>query len=181
MGETITDPFVRCAIAVSVPLRLDICAHTMDQGFAKIYQASLLRRLVKKMHLKRDLLNSDERDFPDPAKMRNFIQFDDSFTAPIHGFDSAEHYYQSCSSRQFLHRIDRPTLILQSLDDPFMTDEVLPRKDELSDSVKLELSTHGGHVGFIGDNKMRPRPWLESRIHRFLNDQQFFTPERNPE
>jgi predicted alpha/beta-fold hydrolase len=181
MGESITDPVVRCAVDVSVPLRLDICANTMDRGFAKIYQASLLRRLVKKMHLKRDLLNSDERDFPDPAMMRNFRQFDDSFTAPIHGFDSAQHYYQSCSSRQFLHRIDRPTLILQSLDDPFMTDEVLPRKDELSGSVKLELSAHGGHVGFISDNKMLPRLWLETRIHSFLNDQQFFISERNPE
>jgi len=174
MGEKITDPVIRCAIAVSVPLRLDVCANTMDQGFAKIYQASLLRRLIKKMQLKRELLDASDRDFPDPAKMRNFRQFDNSFTAPIHGFDSDEHYYQSCSSRQFLHRIDKPTMILQSQDDPFMSADVLPQGDELSDSVKLELSTHGGHVGFIGDNNMRPRLWLETRIHSFLNDQQFF-------
>jgi hypothetical protein len=174
MGETTTDPVIRCAIGVSVPLKLDICANTMDQGFAKIYQATLLRRLIKKMQLKRRLLKISKRNFPNPHGMRNFRQFDDSFTAPIHGFDSAEHYYQSCSSKQFLNRIDKPTLIIQSLDDPFMTAEVLPGEHELSDSVNLELSTHGGHVGFIGDNKMRPRLWLETRIHRFLNDQQFF-------
>ncbi len=178
MGETTTDPVIRCAIAVSVPLRLDICANTMDRGFAKIYQATLLRRLIKKLQLKQALLKTCDRHFPAPQSMRNFFQFDDSFTAPIHGFDSAEHYYASCSSKQFLNRIDKPTLIIQSLDDPFMTAEVLPREHELSDSVCLELSTHGGHVGFIGDNKMRPRPWLETRIHRFLNDQQFFIPYR---
>jgi hypothetical protein len=176
MGEATTDPVIRCAIGVSVPLRLDICADTLDQGFAKIYQATLLRRLIKKLQLKQELLEASDRDFPDPAKMRNFRQFDDSFTAPIHGFDSAEHYYASCSSRQFLIRIDKPTLIIQSRDDPFMTAEVLPQQDELSDSVKLELSAHGGHVGFIGDNKMCPSPWLETRIHRFLNNQQFFIP-----
>jgi hypothetical protein len=180
MGETTTDPVIRCAIAVSVPLRLDICADTMDQGFAKIYQATLLRRLIKKIHLKQALLKTSDRHFPDPQGMRNFRQFDDSFTAPIHGFDSAEHYYASCSSRQFLIRIDKPTLIIQSLDDPFMTTEVLPREHELSDSVNLELSIHGGHVGFIGDKKMRPSPWLETRIHHFLDEQQFFIPARGP-
>ncbi len=174
MGEKTTDPAIRCAIAVSAPMRLDICSDAMDQGFARIYQASLLRRLIKKMYLKQELLNTSDRHFPDPHSMRNFRQFDDSFTAPIHGFDNAEHYYQKCSSKQFLIRIDKPTLIIQSLDDPFMTTEVLPREHELSSSVNLELSTHGGHVGFIGDNKMRPRLWLQNRIHRFLSDQQFF-------
>ncbi len=176
MGETTTDPAIRCAIAVSAPMRLDICSDAMDQGFARIYQASLLRSMIKKMHLKRTLLKASDRHFPDPHSMQNIRQFDDSFTAPIHGFDSVEHFYQSCSSRQFLINIDKPTLIIQSLDDPFMTTEVLPREHELSDSVNLELSTHGGHVGFIGDNKMRPRFWLQNRIHRFLSDQHFFDP-----
>ena len=181
MGEAPTDPSVRCAVAVSVPLRLDICADTMARGFARVYQNTLLGRLVKKMQLKQKLLQANDRDFPDPSTMRNFHQFDDAFTAPIHGFDSADHYYQSCSSKQFLPAIDKPTLIIQSADDPFMTSEVIPRQDELSDSVSLELSTHGGHVGFIGSSDLRPKLWLESRIHAFLKEQQFFIPERNPE
>ena len=176
MGEATTDRIIRCAIAVSVPLRLDICANTMDQGFARIYQATLLGRLINKLQLKQELLETSDREFPDLAKMRSFRQFDNFFTAPIHCFDSDEHYYTSCSSRQFLIRIDKPTLIIQSRDDPFMTAEVIPQQDELSDSVILELSTHGGHVGFIGDNKMCPSPWLETRIHRFLDDQQFYIP-----
>jgi predicted alpha/beta-fold hydrolase len=176
MGETTTDSAIRCAIAISVPMKLNICSDTMNQGFARIYQASLLRRLINKMQLKRVLLETSDLHFPDPHSMRNFRQFDDSFTAPIHGFDSADHYYHSCSSRQFLIRIEKPTLIIQSVDDPFMTTEVLPGEHELSDSVNLELSTHGGHVGFIGDNQMHPRLWLQNRIHRFLHDQQFFNP-----
>jgi len=172
MGEAKTDIAIRCATAVSVPLLLDICADTMDRGFAKIYQRTLLRRLVKKMHFKRHLMNSHARQYPDPTNMRNFRQFDDAFTAPIHGYDSAHDYYHKCSARQFLCDIDKPTLIIQSRDDPFMNHEVLPEENELSDSVSLELSAHGGHVGFIG-GKLWPEPWLEKRIHRFLIEQHF--------
>jgi predicted alpha/beta-fold hydrolase len=172
MGESSTDAVVRCAAAVSVPLRLDICADTMNSGFAKIYQHTLLNRLIKKMHLKRHLMDGHERRFPDPSKMRNFRHFDDHFTAPIHGFDNAQDYYQKSSARQFLGSIDKPTLIIQAYDDPFMSPDVLPKEGELSDSVTLELSAQGGHVGFIG-GKLWPEPWLEKRIHRFLIEQRF--------
>jgi len=174
MGEKPTDPAVRCAIAVSVPFRLDLCATAMEKGFAKIYLTSLVNRLIVKMQQKQTLFDADTRDFPNPKKMRNFWEFDDNFTAPIHGFDSAEHYYSSASSRQFLPSIDKPTLILHSRDDPFMSPEVLPLKDELSDSVTLELSDHGGHVGFVANNGLLPTMWLQQRIHRFLLDQGLF-------
>ena len=36
MGESETDPAVCCAIAVSVPFRLDLCATAMDKGFARV-------------------------------------------------------------------------------------------------------------------------------------------------
>ena len=170
MGEAKTDAAVRCATAVSVPMRLDICADTMDLGFARIYQRILLGRLIDKMHLKRELIDRHDRKFPEPRKMRNFRLFDDAFTAPIHGFDSAEDYYRRCSAKQFLRGIDKPTLIIQSHDDPFMNPGVLPAEEELSDFVTLELSARGGHVGFIG-GRLWPEFWLEKRIHRFLIEQ----------
>ena len=170
MGEARTDPAVRCAIAVSVPFQLDICASTMDKGFAKIYQKSLLKRLIKKMQLKKSLFEADSRNFPDPAKMRNFWEFDDHFTAPVHGFESAADYYQRSSSRQFLATVDKPLLLLQARDDPFMTEDVLPTASELSGRVTLEFSDHGGHVGFITNNGLKPTAWLQPRIHQYLND-----------
>ncbi len=172
MGEAKTDATIHCAVAISVPLRLDICADTMDRGFAKIYQRTLLRRLINKMHLKHHLMNADKQHYPDPSNMRSFRHFDDAFTAPIHGYNSAQDYYQRCSAKQFLRDIEKPTLIIQSHDDPFMNPEVLPKENELSDTVTLELSAHGGHVGFIG-GRLWPEPWLEKRIHRFLIEQHF--------
>jgi len=168
MGEEDTDPSIHCAVAISVPMRLDICSDAMDRGFAKVYQSSLLKRMIKKLKLKKDLLAQSRFSFPFPGSMRNFREFDDCFTAPIHGYDGAEHYYQRCSSRQFLGRIEKPVLIIQSVDDPFMSARVLPEKDELSATVTLELSHHGGHVGFWQSNFLKPQSWLEPRIHRFM-------------
>ena len=170
MGEAETDSTISCAIGVSVPLLLNICAETMNMGFAKIYQATLLGRLIKKMQQKKSLIDYSNLDFPDPAKMKNFEQFDDHFTAPVHGFDSASDYYNKSSSRQFLININKPTLIIHAKDDPFTTAKVLPDAEELSSSVKLEITPGGGHVGFMGSSFFWPKPWLEPRIHAFLKE-----------
>ena len=78
------------------------------------------------------------------------------------------HYYRSCSSRQFLKHIQTPTLVIQARDDPFMTSAVLPEELEISDLVTVELSAHGGHVGFIGGGPVKPHHWLEPRILDFI-------------
>ncbi len=167
LGEQEADRSVLGAVAVSVPLLLDICAERMDRGFSRIYQHSLLRRLKNKVRQKEQLLVahgfSTELD-----SIKNFVQFDDRFTAPVHGFDDAMHYYRSCSSRQFLKHIQTPTLVIQARDDPFMTSAVLPEELEISDLVTVELSAHGGHVGFIGGGPVKPHHWLEPRILDFI-------------
>ena len=60
--------------------------------------------------------------------------------------------------------IATPTLILHAKDDPFMTPEVLPKEDELSSSVTLEVHEHGGHVGFVAGSLFKPEYWLEGRV-----------------
>ncbi len=169
MGENTTDEAIICASAISVPLLLDVCADTMDRGFAKIYQHSLLKRLKRKVLQKEQLLIEGGYNTNLKA-IKNFVQFDDQFTAPIHGFENARHYYQSCSSRQFLKHIHKPTLIIHSKDDPFMTRAVIPENVELSNTTTLELSQHGGHVGFIAGGLLKPEFWLEQRIIRFLKE-----------
>jgi predicted alpha/beta-fold hydrolase len=102
---------------------------------------------------------------------RTFADFDDAITAPLHGFSGKDEYYDRCSSVGFLSDICRPTLIINALDDPFMTPAAIPGEDELSDSVQLELSAHGGHVGFIsGGLPWRPHYYLPGRIIDFLEE-----------
>ena len=175
LGEAPPDPALHCAAAVSAPLLLDVCARRMQQGFSRIYQKELLQRLKRKLEGKRNLLEESGLAI-DLAGIDSFVDFDDAYTAPAHGFDSAEHYYRVSSARQYLKNIDRPTLILHARDDPFMTPEVLPSEDELSPSIRFELSRHGGHVGFIGGRgpaRLLPFHWLEPRLIAWLRRQDF--------
>jgi uncharacterized protein len=166
MGEGRVDDSISCAIGVSVPMLLDVCAHRMNRGFSRLYQHSLLKRLLNKVEQKRHLFQQEGYNLS--RTPNNFVEFDDTFTAPIHHFDSAEDYYRKSSSRQFLGAIEKPTLILHAQDDPFMTTDVIPKSSELSEYVRLELSPHGGHVGFITKGILKPENWLEPRIYQWL-------------
>ena len=178
MGEESVDEAISCATAVSVPMLLDVCAHKMDQGFSRLYQYTLLKRLLQKVQQKKSLLQGEGYDTT--LRPKNFVAFDDAYTAPLNGFESAADYYQQCSSRQYLSRISKPTLILQAKDDPFMTPDVIPGPEELSDQVTLELSQHGGHVGFIQHGIFNPQNYLEPRIQQWLHQQGFITESGEP-
>ena len=101
---------------------------------------------------------------------RTFAEFDDAVTAPLHGFSGKDEYYDRCSAIGYLGDIRIPTLIVNSLDDPFMTPAAIPAPSGLSDYVQLEITTHGGHIGFIaGGTPWRPRYYLPERIIGFLH------------
>ncbi len=153
------------AVAVSVPFQLGDAARKLSTGFSRLYQNHLLQRLRRNFRRK-----FRQRASPLPVDvdtLRDFYSFDDKVTAPLHGFSSADDYYRQSSSRQYLKNIRVETLILHALDDPFLFEESIPGNEELSQHVTLELSKHGGHVGFIG-GRVFPQRWLEPRIIRFL-------------
>lgn len=178
LGEGRSGIDLRAAIAVSVPLQLDVCATRLDSGWSKIYRAYLLGDLKRYMQDKRQYLQrqglASEFDklqqLGDLRNIRSFWQYDDRVVAPLHGFSGVDDYYRRSSARQYLKSIRLPTLIIQAVDDPFMTPAVLPSDDQLSASVVLELAAQGGHVGFIGGRKLlKPEYWLEQRILAFLS------------
>ena len=110
-------------------------------------------------------------DLGDVSYIKSFWQYDDRVVARLHGFKDAYDYYQRSSSRQFLKSIAVPTLVIQAIDDPFMTPEVLPKLDELNHNVQIEVTEGGGHVGFIsGGTLFKPEYWLEQRIPEFIKE-----------
>ena len=167
LGESGKQAEAERAVAVSVPFDLAECARRLTGGISRIYQSHLLKRMragyKRKFGERRSPLgiNVDE--------LENFFDFDDQVTAPLHGFDGVGDYYGRSSCRQYLQGIRRDTLIIHALDDPFMYPDTVPREEELSESVTLELAQKGGHVGFIS-GRIRPERWLEGRILRFLDE-----------
>lgn len=146
----------------------------MNRGFSKFYQHRLLKELKNSLvrkYKKHDTQALIGLKREDAKKLNTFWEFDDAYTAPIHGFSSAENYYAQCSSKQFLKEIKTPTLIIHAEDDPFMTPEVIPNKNELSEHITLEVSKNGGHVGFIGGESLTPIYWLEKRVLEYFLSQ----------
>jgi uncharacterized protein len=161
---------VRTAIAVSVPFDLDRAAWRLQQGFSRIYQRYLLSKLRRSYRAKLPShtmpVNPERLDALD-----SFRKFDNEVTAPLHGFLDVDDYYGRSSSRQYLQAITTPTLILHAADDPFVPGDAIPTDSELGSGVTLELSRHGGHVGFVeGDLPFRAHYWLETRICTHLRE-----------
>ena len=168
LGKTGERAPLRAAVAVSVPFVLQYASDRLQRGFSRLYQWQLMRSMRGAVAEKRHRMDLPIK-IKDLSSLKSFRDFDEHVTAPLHGFDSADHYYTVSSSRQDLKDITVPTLLLHARDDPFMTESAIPRPDELSGSVTLELSPHGGHVGFVaGIWPWRPRYWLDERIPAYL-------------
>jgi len=168
LGESGDDCPLRGAAAVCVPLDLHECADALNIGISKSYQRYLLKRMKQSVARKFDR-HTAAFDWRRAMAAKTFAEFDDAVTAPLHGFANKDDYYDKCSSVRFLESIERPTLIVNALDDPFMTPAVIPSAERLSDCVTLEVSEHGGHVGFIeGGTPWRPRFYLPGRLIAFL-------------
>lgn len=171
LGELCDKSPFYSAMAVCAPMQLDSSARRINQGFSRLYQHRLMRLLNHSLEEKynyHDMESLIGLKREDVKKLRTFWEFDDVYTAPIHGFKDAREYYEKSSAKQYLKDITTPTLILHAEDDPFMGEEVVPKEEELSPSVVLELSTNGGHVGFVAGSLFRPDYWLESRITDFF-------------
>lgn len=166
LGET-HQPRVSASIAVSVPFVLRDAMLRLNLGASRIYQRHLIGRLKAAYRTKFTHLPSPLQ--VDLEELRDFFGYDDLVTAPLNGFAGAEDYYARCSCRPFLPNITIPTLILHAQDDPFMFPHTVPRENELGPGVTLELSQHGGHVGFVAGNlPWRPKYWSEKRIIDYL-------------
>lgn len=173
LGENPLLHGLKAAIAISAPLKLAECANSINHGFSRIYQRYLLASM--RNNLKAKMKKLDYRALL-PMRMnevdniRTFREFDDAVTAPLHGFADADDYYEKCSGFHFLSAIHCPTLILHSIDDPFMNHLVVPDEKDLARQVTIELSDNGGHVGFMQGLPWNTKIWLHQRVMQFFSE-----------
>lgn len=168
LGETTTSNPLQAAVAVSVPFVMSNIADQLDQGFSVIYRNYLVKSMVQSLRRKQAM--TFPFDISQALNSKSLRDYDEVVTAPLHGYADADDYYEKCSCRQFLKSITVPSLILHAKDDPFMTTDAIPTAEELSPAVTLELSHHGGHVGFTGGTiPWRAEYWLEQRIVAYFS------------
>ncbi|GAC35073.1 hydrolase [Paraglaciecola polaris] len=173
LGEKPQQSILRGAIAISPPFKLAECSLSINQGMSRMYQSYLLKSMVNNLVDKmRTVDYSDHLEIDDvkARKIKSFKDFDQHVTAPLHGFVSADDYYEKCSAINFMHSIAAPTLIIHAKDDPFMSESVLPKAHDLSPAVRLELSDKGGHVGFMQGTPWQPRIWTHERVNQYFQE-----------
>jgi predicted alpha/beta-fold hydrolase len=168
LGEAPAHPGVVAAAAVSVPVDLAASARALDQRPGnRIYLRRFMKTLVAKVEAKATRFPA-ELSAAGARSIRTFRQFDDRYTAPLHGFRDATDYWERSSARRYLAGIERKTLLLNALDDPFLTAESMPfAAAESSKMLHFEAPAHGGHCGFL-DLAHGLQRWSERRIVEFL-------------
>lgn len=172
LGERGSASGLVAAATWSVPFDLAAGARFMEHGFARFYVCRLLRSLKGKTRARQDELGP-HIDLKRTLQSTTFWEFDDAATAPLHGFDGADDYYSQSSCGQFVPKIDTPTLVIQSHDDPFVPADVIP-ETALEDNLSITpvITGHGGHVGFVsGTIPFAPHFWAEDTIARWLGSQ----------
>jgi predicted alpha/beta-fold hydrolase len=144
------DPRIKKAIVFSVPLDLKSSTDRMTGGMGAVYTRKFVRTLNKKLRLKQAELDKLGIDIGGAHKIWDFKTWDGRFTAPLHGFASADDYYARSSSRPVLKNIRIPTLIVNALNDPFLGEGCFPAEELKGHPfVRLEMPRRGGHVGFL--------------------------------
>lgn len=164
---------IRKAVVFSVPMDLKQCSLSIIKRENRIYMHRFLNTLRPKV-------NTKSLSFPDKISLtkdhlvKTLYDFDDVYTAPLHGFDSASHYYEMCSSMFFVEHIAIPTLIVNADNDPIVPGSSLPL-DLISslDHVHLELTSQGGHCGFRQSQLLNGVYWSEKRALDFIQKSDF--------
>lgn len=165
-GENL-DSRISSSVTFSVPCDLAGSAEMLARPCCRIY----MRRFLDDLHTK---MSDKARLFPDQISVdgfeniRNFREFDDRYTAPLHGFQDAADYWACCSCEPYLNQITVPSLIVNAADDPFLSPSCYPEKQRVrGKQVFLEKPRHGGHVGFVNSSATR-HYWSERRAVAFL-------------
>ncbi len=157
------------ACVFSSPVSLGGSVKKLDNSkVGKIYTESFLNTMRKKVHAKDKIMKLEGIDLERVDRAKDFTEFDDAVTAPLHGFKSGKDYYQRASALQYLHNIAVPTLLVQSKDDPFLNKDCFPIKiANQNNNLFLEVTPGGGHVGFMSF-KNGFNYWSESRASYFF-------------
>jgi hypothetical protein len=155
-------PLVRRAATVSAPLDLAAAGHALDRGINRLLYTRMFLSTLKPKSLAQLQRFPALFDQTRLRRARTFREFDDIYTAPLHGFRDVDHYWSSSSSGPWLDRIRVPTLVINARNDPFLPEQALEAASaKAAGSVLLEFPRTGGHVGFRGE-------WLCRRLIEFF-------------
>ena len=141
---------VRAVAAVSSPIDLAAGGHAIGRGFNRQVYTRMFLRSMKPKALRKLTQHPGLFSRERLLAARDLYEFDNVFTAPLHGFRDTDDYWRRGSAQPHLHRIRVPALVLNARNDPFVPAASLPQARDVGKFVTLWQPAHGGHVGFPG-------------------------------
>ena len=139
---------VSAVVSVCSPLDLAASGHAIGSGFNRQVYTRMFLRTMKPKALERLALHPTLFNRDKLLATRDLYEFDNLFTAPLHGFKNTDDYWSRASAKPHMRRIRIPALVLNAQNDRFVPIASLPQLHEVSPSVTLWQPQHGGHVGF---------------------------------
>ena len=153
---------VRRAASISAPIDLPACGIALDRGLNRLLYTRMFLSTLKPKSLAQLERFPSLFDGEKIRRARTFREFDDLYTAPVHGFHGVDDYWTKAASAPWLAHIRVPTLVINARNDPFLPEAALVSASrKAAPCVTLELPRLGGHVGFRG-------AWLEKRLIDFF-------------
>lgn len=134
--------------AVCSPIDLAAGGYAIGRGFNRLVYTRMFLNTMKPKALRKLEQHPGLFDREALLAARDLYEFDNVFTAPLHGFKSTEDYWARASAKPQLHRIRIPALVVNARNDPFVPAWCLPSQSEVGQHVTLWQPAHGGHVGF---------------------------------
>lgn len=157
-------------VAVSAPIDLVACGRNIDRGWNAFYSRKFAHVLTQFVKDRLEFMPAAREINLRPAP-RSIVDFDNRVTAPLSGFEGVWDYYRQCSSAPLLSNIATPTLVITSADDS-MIPVTMYERASVSRTVKLVITSHGGHVGFYAARNSDPdRWWIDWRIIDWMQSQ----------
>ena len=161
MGHS-ANQVVQGIASVCSPIDLTASGHAIDTGFnkavyARMFLATMKPRAMQKLAQFPGLFDQQEL-----RAASTLYAFDNVFTAPLHGFNGTDDYWDRASAKPGLSRVQVPALVLNARNDPFIPADCLPTQDQVSDHVTLWQPKEGGHVGFASGTfpaDLQEMPW----------------------
>lgn len=134
--------------SVSSPIDLVASGRAIGRGFNRLVYTRMFLNTMKPKALRKLAQHPGLFDAHALRAARDLYEFDNVFTAPLHGFKSTDDYWTRASAKPHLHRIRIPALVVNARNDPFVPSSCLPQQQDAGRYVTLWQPAHGGHVGF---------------------------------
>jgi len=139
---------VKSIATISSPVDLAASGAAIGTGFNRFVYTRMFLNTMKPKAFKKLEQHPGLFSWEALRAARDLYEFDNAFTAPLHGFKNTEDYWAKGSAKPLLHQIRTPSLVINARNDPFVPASCLPKQREVGDFVKLWQPAHGGHVGF---------------------------------